>query len=163
MRLKITITVLAIILMSLTASSQVIYKELTRFFAFSSKNLNVSKHFKDSVAMYTCNIQITIENNNNFRPVISSTDTSVSNKIYNLDTLKFYDYKSMLGKDKKVKLVLPISIIILDSKYEPKLIDAHDVFHKMAKLFYFNEEKDVKYKIIHLNPIIIMVDKKSYH
>lgn len=163
MRLKLTITLLAFILISLTASSQVTYKELARFFKFSSKNLNVSDPFRDSVAMYTCNIQITVESSNNFRPVISSTDTSVSNKIYNLDTLKFYDYKSMLGKDKKVKFILPISIIILDSKYEPKLLDAHDIFLKILKLFYYNKDKDDEYKIIHLNPIDVMVDKKTYH
>ena len=163
MRLKFFFTIFYLLIGALAASSQVTYKELNRFFKFSSQNLNISNSFKDSLAMYTCNIQITVEGTRNAKPILCSTDTSVSNKILQLDTLLSYDYSRMIGKNKKVKFILPISIIILDSKYDPKLFDAHDIFLKVSRLYYFNKEKDDEYKFIHLNPISVMVDKKSYH
>jgi hypothetical protein len=138
-------------------------KEIQRFFKFSSSKLDVQNSFKDSIAFYTCNITITVDSVNNFKPVISSTDSKVSDQIKNLEMLKSYDYSKLRGENKRVKFILPISIVILDARYGEKYIDAHYIWRKMGTLFHFSNKEDDGYKLIYLDPVNIMVDKKVYN
>jgi len=162
MRLKQTLFLLIILLGFLNSYGQLKSEEVDNFYKTVWKNLNTKKHFKDSLAFYTCNLQIELSKSNNYKPLITSSDTTVSNRIENLEILQLYDFKKMIGKMEKVKLILPIGIVILNSKHGQKLIKT-DELDKIMKMFYHPTTKDDRNMIFYLTPYLAYDDKIEYN
>lgn len=144
-----------------SAYSQTPYDELEKFYNFISKNTNADK-MKDSLAMYTCNIKISVDKKMNYKPVVESNDAQVMELISGIEKLNTYDYRKLMGGSKSVIFILPVSIIILDSSYGNKRLDTN-INKKISQLFYPPAEEDEHKKIVYLWPLNYLVAKRFYH
>ncbi|WP_432712199.1 hypothetical protein [Pedobacter sp.] len=129
---------------------------------FVSKNLN-TRLFEDSTALYTCNIQITVDSKNDFKPVVIASNPSVSDRILGINELTKYDYRRLIGKNKYVKFIIPLAVIILGSKDKnPRVIDAW-IDDKLANMFYGPIEDEEKRRLEYVGPIIFTSDRRVYN
>lgn len=159
MRLKIYFTILLLAVCS-QLFSQIPYDELMKFYKFSSESITGNK-FKDSTAFYAFNIQIAVDKERGYVPVITNNNEALAKQLIGLESLSEYDYKSMMGRNEYVKFVIPVAIMILDTKYT-KNINA-DIGVPISHMFYASTEEEGDTKIIYLEPIIIAFDKIVYH
>lgn len=160
MQLKKTFAALLFVSISLAGYGQTKDLKLKVITAYAIKCIELDS-IKDSLALYTCNLQIRVEKKNSYIPIIIPSDTTAFNSIVGLNKLKNFDFKIFMGDEVEVKFILPVSVIILDSSYDPKKISAY-LNNKIDRLFYYPPE-DEKIKIIYVPPVIYMVDKKKYN
>lgn len=160
MQLRRITTILFLATFSLKAHSQSKDLNLILITKYTNNCINTSL-IKDSTALYTCNLRISVEQKNSYQPIIESNDTANHKAIVGLNALKNFDFKPFMGNEKRVKFVIPISVIVLDSSYNPKKIDAH-LMDRIDKLFYYSA-KDEKMKIIYVPAVNMMIDKKVYN
>lgn len=160
MQLKKIFTALLFGSISLTGYGQAKGLNLKVITAYATKCIELDS-IKDSLALYTCNLQIKVKKKNSYIPVISASDTTAFNSIVGLNKLKNFDFKIFMGNENEVKFILPVSVIILDSSYETKKIPAY-LNNKIDKLFYYPPENEIV-KTIYIPPVIIMIDKKKYN
>jgi len=159
MRLKISLTI--IILMTCSELfSQVPHDELMKFYKFSNESIK-GNLFKDSTAFYAFNIQISVDKKKGFVPVITNSNNTIANQLVGLTSLSEYDYKGMMGNNEKIKFIIPVAIIILDTKYNHAIEPYIGI--PISHLFYDSTKEDENMKIIYLEPIIIEFDKIIYY
>lgn len=117
---------------------------------------------KDSLAIYTCYIKISVDKKMNYKPVIESNDEQVARLISGIEKLSTYDYSKLTGGSKSVIFILPVSIIILDRDYYQKTFDVN-INRKISKLFYSPVKKDEQKKIVYLRPLNYITTKNGYN
>lgn len=139
--------------------SQTPADELEKFNQSFRKSINLSG-FKDSTAIYTFNMQISLDKKRGYKPVIKSSNQFLEMRILGLSDLYSYDYKKMLAPgDTYTKFILPFSIVIIGSS-DQKKIPLHLINH-IAGLFFYPIEEEEHRKIVYLAPLIYTFDKKT--
>jgi hypothetical protein len=156
------LTISLTILLLLTCSklfSQIPQEELMKFYKLSieSKNGNL---FKDSTALYAFNVQISVDKNRGYIPTITNNNETLASQLPGLRSLMEYDYKGLMGENECVKFILPIAIIIFDSKYNNTIEPYLGV--PISYMFYASTKEDDNIKIVYLEPIIVEVSRKIY-
>lgn len=159
MRLKISLTIILLVTCS-KLFSQIPYDELMKFYEFSRGSIT-GNLFKDSTAFYAFNIQISVDKNKGYVPVITNNNETLANQLIGLKSLSEYDYKRMMGDNEHIKFIVPVAIIIKDTKYNHN-IDA-EIGVPISYMFYASTKEEGNMKILYLEPIIIIFDKKIYH
>jgi len=136
--------------------------EMTKFSRFAPGKLDFSQ-FPDSSAMYTCKLVFTVDKKNRFTSIISN-DSTVSNRIKDINDLMQFDFSTLRGKKKSIVLQVPILVVILDSKKGKKQIDSHLIAEKIRMLYV---DADSKYHIrpnsLLMFPIMVTLDKTVYY
>lgn len=145
----------------ITTYGQSIFLEQQKFGNKLDKQLKVDL-LKDSDALYTINIQIVVDRRYSYKPIITSNNPTLFNKLKGLTFLQDYDYRPMMGNTERVKFIVPVGIIILGSKYGPKNIDIH-IMDKLSDIFYHQKEEDENTLIMYLPCYVISDDRKVYH
>jgi hypothetical protein len=161
MRLIKILTATAFLLIELQAHSQIPHKERVDFMEFVSNNLNTGS-FPDSTAFYTCNIQVTVDIKNDFKPIVIASNPLVSDMVGDINKLTKYDYRKLIGKNKYVKFIVPVAVIILGSKSTPRVIDAW-INDKLSNMFYQPIQDEENRKLEYVGPIIITADRRVYN
>ncbi len=159
MRIRINLTIILIVLSS-NIFAQVPYQALENFHKFTIESIKKNL-FKDSTAFYAFNIQIVVDKNKDYIPVITNNNENVANQLIGLEALQTYDYKDLMGDNERVSFIMPVAIIIYDTKYNKTMRSNIDL--TISKLFYYPIKDDDNLKIIYLYPVIIAFDKKIYH
>jgi len=159
MRLKISLTIILLITCS-RLFSQISHQELMKFYKFSNESIT-GNSFKDSTAFYAFNIQISVDKNKNYIPEITNNNDTIANQLIGLKLLSEYDYKDMMGDQDYTKFIIPVAIIILDTKYSP-VINAK-IGIPISHMFYASTKEEENRKIVYLEPLIFMFDKIKYH
>jgi hypothetical protein len=159
MKLKISLTIIILITCS-KLFSQVPHDELMKFYKFSSESIT-GNSFKDSTAFYGFNIQIYVDKKKNYIPVITNNNDTLATQLIGLNLLSEYDYKGLMGDQDYTKFIIPVAIIILDTKYNHAIEPYIGI--SISHMFYASTKEDEKMKIIYLEPLIIAFDKKVYH
>lgn len=148
----------ALIFSSMYGYGQTPNEELEKF-NHAIQNEIYSLPFQDSTAIYTCNIQISVDKKRGYTPVIKYSNRHVERLILGIHGLYSYDYRKLMGGSDYVKFILPVSIVILD-KAGQKQIPAY-IIDQLSDLFYQPIEEEEHRKIVYLSPIIRTLDKKK--
>jgi hypothetical protein len=119
--------------------------------------------FKDSTAIYTCQIQVIVDRDLTGGVVILSNDTSVFNKFIDIKAFKKFNFQKLMGNHHQVSFKVPIAIIISDSKYGKQNIDAWLLANRIAMLYSIPETMKSNLYSIQMFPLIVTVDKKVYN
>lgn len=120
--------------------------------------------FKDSIAIYSFAITIRITHAGKKAIVreVGSND-SVAFKIFrNLDTLKSIDFSKLTSRQRSVRLIVPVAILIMAHKQTPQngSVLVTDLKQSIEKLF--DVPKPDIDKDIYLDPYIIRMDLNTY-
>lgn len=160
MKIKTFLLVIFILIFSnIPAYSQTPNNELEKFNQYIRTKIDLFA-FKDSTALYTFNMQISVDKKRDYKPVIKSSNWRISNRIAGLPNLDRYDYKKMMARgDHYVKFILPISIVVIGSS-DKKNIPLH-LIEDVSALFFYPIEEEEHRKIVYLAPLIYTFDKKT--
>lgn len=161
MSIKILMLGLCLIIFSINVFSQVSNKRNEDFIAFSTGTLDLSE-FKDSTAIYTCTLQLIIDRKKPSEAVLSTSDSIVSRYIKGLDSLKKFDFVSLMGKHRQVAFQIPIAVIVSASNYGKQCIDVHLIADKIRILNTDNKINSKDFAVIKMFPLIFTLDKKVY-
>lgn len=163
MQLKKLFFTIAIFCATNSVYSQTPHKERVKMLEFLSKHLDFGL-FEDSTAFYTCNIQITLDHKNAYKPVLTVSNPKVSDMILGIYKLEKYDFKQLIGKNKYIKLIIPIGVTILGSRVDPPVrnVDAYQIREKALELFYHPIQEEENRKIEYLEPALWIIDKRVF-
>lgn len=135
--------------------------------AYLTKNLDLDK-FKDSASVYTFAIKINITQPDKRHITIDSISTNnplISKLMFkDLSGLKQFNYKNYIGNYKKVKIIIPILVVVGAKNYNS--VSISEIFDNSAKLFYINKSVpllDFYHKKIILNPMTLVFDLAIYN
>lgn len=162
MSVKITMIGVCLIL----STSQLIYGQVTEkinndFISYAGSIIDPSQ-FKDSTAIYTCQLQLIVDRKNPLGALLSSNDTTVSRYLKHIETLKAFDFKGLMGNHERVCFRIPIAVTVIDSKYGKQSIDANSMSKYISMLYIVPAHMKNKLHTIQMFPLIVTIDKKIY-
>lgn len=161
MSIRIILVGICLILLSISSFSQVSDKVNKDFNKFAASVLNMSE-FKDSTAIYTCKLQLIVDRNDPTRAVLSTNNSTVTEHIKGLNSLKNFDFRALMGEHKRVAFLIPIAVIITDSNHGKQCIDANTISDKLLTLLSDFKLDTKGLPIMQMFPLITTLDKKVY-
>lgn len=155
------LTAAALLFVGFYAQGQIPHEERTKLSHFISTHL-ITSLLPDSTAFYTFNIQVTIDSNNDYKPVVIANNPFVSDIVVGFKDLQNYDYNKLVGENKYVKFIIPVAITILGSKpTSSRKIDAN-IDEELANMFYYPTQEEEKRRLEYVGPVIITDNRTVY-
>lgn len=132
-------------------------KDFKKLNTFLQQNLTQG-WFPDSTHLYVGKVEILIQSGLNYKPIITSTDTTLTNKLSKFSTLKDYDYRSFIIRNKTIRLIVPVSVnsIAFKDRKNP-MIKADSLHFELSKLFYKSTTVKKHEVIIYMEPVLFQV------
>jgi len=161
MSIKLITTFAMLALASITTYGQFNIKDLHSINEYAIKHIK-NDSVPDLSALITCNLKIIVDKKRHYKPEIVPNNLSAFNKIKGLNSLTNFDFKAIMGNVNSAVFILPVSIIVLDTRYQREIL-LNTVYNEMSELFYYPKNNEAFKEYIHLPPILMMIDKKKYN
>lgn len=161
MSIKIIAAGLWLTVFSMEVFGQVSDKSNKDFITYAAGILNFDE-FEDSTAIYTCKLQLIVDRRNPSQAVLSTNDSTVTRYIKGLDSLKKFDFISLMGKHRRVAFQMPIAVIVSDSNYGKQCVNANIIADKLTTLHSAYKLSTEGLYVIEMFPLITTLDKKVY-
>lgn len=116
----------------------------------------------DSTFFISGTIQISLEPANSYKPIFTSTNTTLNPILADFAFLENYDFNSYVVKNKVIRLIVPVAItsISYQDHTNPNL-NADSVHSKLQKLFYKPMENNKKEIVMYLEPQILKIEHSA--
>lgn len=119
--------------------------------------------FPDSTALYTGQIHIIIDKNKKYVPVINSTDTALTSKLHILEILNKYNYRPLMMRMTRIRLVIPIAITTVGFKDRPNAkISIDSLSKQISKFFDLPLINDQHRSVEYLRPLIYTIENSKW-
>ena len=145
---------------SVKAQNKLIDDDTNALSRFILNNININHDkIKDSTAIYTFSLKIEVTKHPDSQQVkITVNNPTILQALGNLNALKKHNYNTLLQNNDSAKILMRLYLIVLNSDYNPKLVDIYNIPIMLKSLL-----EKVDHTFIDAGIYGIMIDKKVYN